>query len=181
MAKTGSQLYHDNGVGQYRDPIELVDDEEIQMLLFRPAGTLNAIDMNHDRPLDGRICWLASALLLLLPTYLPASEGQTRSRTFELTYKATVRNIPEGTKNPRPLAPAPADRPESDCPSGHDRRPDRVTIGRETRFGNQSVNVRVDHPTAPVTVMLTVLATRRESAGCDEVSEQRRSSRISQA
>ena len=147
----------------------VADDEEVHVLLFEPAGTLNTNDVNNERTLDGKVCWLALALLFLGPAGLPASEGQIRSRTFELTYKATVRDIPEGTKILDLWLPLPqTDRNQTVHRITIDA-PNRVTIGREPRFGNQSLNVRVDRPTAPVTVTLTVEATRRESTGSDEV------------
>ena len=98
-----------------------------------------------------------------------ASEGQIRSRTFELTYTATVRDIPEGTKVLDLWLPLPqSDRNQTIHRITIDA-PNRVTIGRKARFGNQSVYLRVDHPTTPVTITLTVEATRRESTGSDEV------------
>src|SRR5262249_32371290 len=117
---------------------------------------------------SGMILGLASAWLLVSPMCAPASEGPARSRTFELTYKATVRDIPGGTKGLDLWLPLPqADRNQSihqvviDAPSP-------VSIGPQARFGNQRLHVRVDHPKAPVAVTLTVKATRREDAGGDE-------------
>lgn len=53
---------------------------------------------NMSMPGCGKIFRLATLLLLLGPSGLPAFAGQSRSRTFELIYKATVRDIPEGAK-----------------------------------------------------------------------------------
>jgi len=120
-------------------------------------------------PLSGQILGVALALLLLRPADVPALAGQPRSRTFELTYKATVRDIPEGTKVLDLWLPLPqTDRNQTIHRITIDA-PNRVSIGREVRFGNQSLYVRVDHPEAPVMVTLTVEATRWESAGSDEV------------
>jgi transglutaminase-like putative cysteine protease len=149
-------------------PIESVDDEEVHVRLFEPAGTLDMIYRNNGGTLDGKACWLASVLLLLLTACLPASEGQIRSRTFELTYTATVRAIPAGTKILDLWLPlSQTDRNQTVHRITIDAA-NPVTIGREGQFGNRSVNVRVDHPTAPITVTLTVEATRRESTGSDE-------------
>jgi hypothetical protein len=116
------------------------------VLLFKRAGTLNKNDVNNKRTLNGKVCWLALALLLLRPTCLPASEGQIRSRTFELTYKATVRDIPEGTKVLDLWLPLPqTDRHQTVHRITIDA-PNRVTIGRETRFGNQSVKLTPRKP-----------------------------------
>ncbi len=123
----------------------------------------------HARTLNGKVCLLALALLLVGSASLPASERQSRSRTFELTYKATVRAIPEGTKILDLWLPLPqTDRNQTVHRITIDAL-NPVTIGREPRFGNQSVNFRVDHPTTLVTVTLTVEATRWESTGSDEV------------
>ena len=135
------------------------------------SSLLRTPNTNHvkiDRTWDEKVCWLALALPLLLPTCLTASEGQIRSRTFELTYKATVRDIPEGTKILDLWLPLPqTDRHQTIHRIAIDAL-NRITIGRETRYGNHIFSVRVDHPTAPVTVTLTVEATRRESTGSGE-------------
>jgi transglutaminase-like putative cysteine protease len=143
---------------------ESVADEEVNLLLSEPAGTLN----NEQAP-DGKVYWLALALLVFFPAVVPASETQIRSRTFELTYNATVRDIAKGTKILDLWLPLPqTDRNQTVHRITIDA-PNRVTIGRENQFGNQSLNVRVEHPTAPVTVTLTIEATRRESTGSNEV------------
>ena len=112
---------------------------------------------------------IALTALFLGSAVLPASEGQSRSRTFELTYKATVRDIPARTKILEIWLPLPqTDRNQTVHRITIDA-PNRVTVGRESQFGNQSVHVRVDQPTAPVTVTLSVLATRWENAGSREV------------
>jgi hypothetical protein len=46
--------------------IESIADEEVHLLPFESAGTLNTNNVNIDRMLDDKVCWLASALLLLL-------------------------------------------------------------------------------------------------------------------
>jgi Transglutaminase-like superfamily len=136
---------------------------------FESARTLNSDDVSHERTFPGKVCWFALALMLLGSDALPGSEGQSRSRTFELTYKATVRDIPEGTKILDLWLPLPqTDRNQTVHRIAIDAL-NRVTIGRESRFGNQSVHVRVDRPNTPITVTLTVEATRWENAGSDEV------------
>jgi transglutaminase-like putative cysteine protease len=108
-------------------------------------------------------------LLILGPADIAASEGQTRSRNFELTYKATVRNVPEGTRTLDLWLPLPpTDRNQTVHQVTIDA-PSRVSIGREARFGNQNLYVRVNHPAGPVTVTLTIEATRWENDGSDEV------------
>src|SRR5262249_17288239 len=43
--------------------------------------------------------------------------------------------------------------------------PAPATVGREPRFGNQSLHVRVDRPGGPLEIALAIEATRRENAG----------------
>jgi transglutaminase-like putative cysteine protease len=134
-----------------------------------PVRTPNLDAVGQERTFDRAICWLALALLLLAPDALPASEGQARSRTFEVTYKATVREIPTETINVDLWLPLPqTDRNQTIHRITIDAA-NRVDIGREARFGNQSVHVRVERPTNPVTVTLGIEATRWENIGDDEV------------
>ena len=147
--------------------IDPVANEEVHVLHFQPARTLDA--ERNDHTLNRQACWLALALLLLGSDALRGSEEQIRARTFELTYRATVQEIPVGTKILDLWIPLPqTDRNQTVHRVTIDA-PNRVTIGRESRFGNQSVHVRVDHPTVAVTVTLVVEATRRENIGNDEV------------
>jgi transglutaminase-like putative cysteine protease len=115
------------------------------------------------------ILGLTSAVLLLPPIMASAMEGHPPSRTFELTYKATVRDIPEGTKVLDLWLPLPqTDRNQTVHRVTIDA-PNPVSIGREARFGNQCLHVRVDTPKATVTVTLAVEATRRENSGGSEL------------
>jgi transglutaminase-like putative cysteine protease len=149
--------------------MESVTDPEFPVHPFEAALTLIWGDMKNEGTSRRQICWLALAVLLLASARLSATEEQSPSRTFELTYTATVRDIPKGTNVLDLWLPLPqTDRNQTihrvviDAPS-------RVTIGRDSRFGNQSVHVRVDQPAGPVSVTLTVDATRRENSGSDEV------------
>jgi transglutaminase-like putative cysteine protease len=144
-------------------------DEKVHVLLFESAGTPNANDVNNHRTSDTPVGWLAVAVLLLLPVGVTASERQLRTRTFELTYKATVRDIPVGTKILDLWLPLPQTDRNQTVHRITIEALNRVTIGRESRFGNQSIHVRVDQLTAPLTVTLAVEATRRENTGNEEV------------
>ena len=136
---------------------------------FEPARTFNSEAARNRATLDGKVRWLALGLILLGSAALLASERQSRSRTFELTYKATIREIPVGTKILELWLPLPqTDRNQTVHRLTIDA-PNRITIGLEARFGNQSVHVRVDRPTASINVMLIVEATRRENSGHEEV------------
>jgi transglutaminase-like putative cysteine protease len=111
---------------------------------------------------------LASALLLVSPMCAPATEERPRTRTFGLTYKATVRDVPAGARALDLWLPLPqTDRNQTVHLVTIDA-PGLVTIGREARFGNHCLHAHVDRPEAPVTVTLAVVATRRENAGGDE-------------
>jgi transglutaminase-like putative cysteine protease len=84
-----------------------------------------------------------------------------------LTYQATVRQIPEGAKSLDLWLPVPqTDRNQTIRLLKVDG-PGPLTIGREPRFGNQCIHIRVEAPVAPVAVNLTVEATRKEDAGGD--------------
>ena len=109
-----------------------------------------------------------AAVLLSAPALTATGEEPSGARTFEVTYRATVRDIPAGTLALDLWLPLPrTDRNQTvhrltiDAP-----RP--VSIGREARYGNQCLHVKVRTPEAPVRVTLTIEATRRENSGGDE-------------
>ena len=116
----------------------------------------------------GMLLGLILACLIPSPERTSASEGPPRARTFELTYRATVRDIPDGAKSLDLWLPLPqSDRNQTIRRVTIDA-PNPVSIGREARSGNQCLHVRVGAPKAPVTVGLVIEATRREDAGSDE-------------
>lgn len=88
-----------------------------------------------------------------------------RSRTFELTYQATVRSIPAGTRRLDLWLPL----PQTDANQTIHRvtidAPGPITIGRDRVEGNQIVSLRVERPQGPIRATLTLVATRRENAG----------------
>jgi transglutaminase-like putative cysteine protease len=99
---------------------------------------------------------------------LPASDASLRSRSFALTYRATIRDIPDGAKVLDVWLPlAQTDRNQTIHRVTVDG-PVPLTIGREPRSGNQCVHVRIHEPSRPITVGLTIEATRSENAGSDE-------------
>jgi hypothetical protein len=106
-----------------------------------------------------------------------AADERPRSRTFELTHRATVRDVPAGARSLDLWLPLPqTDRNQTVRRLTIDAR-SPVSIGREARFGNQCLHVRVDAPEAPVVVTLIVEATRRENAGSAEaLSDEERAS-----
>ena len=148
--------------------IDRLANEEAYVRHEAPALTLNS-DVEHTgRVVIRKALWLTLFPILLWSAAHSASEGQSRSRSFELTYKATVRDIPVGTKVLELWLPFPqTDRNQTVHRITIDA-PNRVTIGREAGFSNQSIHVHVDQPTASVTVTLIVEATRRENTGHDE-------------
>ena len=112
-------------------PIESIAKEEVRVSPFEPARTLNTSDANNDRTLNHNVCWVALALLLLLPKNLPASDGQIRSRTFELTYKASVWDIPQGSKILDLWLPLPQTDQNQTVHRITIDAPNPITIGRE--------------------------------------------------
>jgi transglutaminase-like putative cysteine protease len=105
---------------------------------------------------------------VLIPARVTASDVAVASRSFVLTYGATVRDVPAGAKNLDLWLPVPAtDRNQTIRRLTIDA-PGRVTIGREDRFGNQCLHVRAESPQGPIAVTMTVEATRRENAGSAE-------------
>jgi len=95
----------------------------------------------------------------------PGPADRPRSRTFELTYRATVREIPPGAGTLDIWLPLPqTDRHQTIHRLTIDA-PGPPTIGHEGRFGNQDLHVRLASPRGAVTIGWTALATRVENAG----------------
>ncbi len=110
---------------------------------------------------------LALIPILALTAAAPAPGALPPSRTFVLTYRATVGHIPEGAKALDLWLPLPrTDRNQTIHRLTVDA-PGPATTGREPQFGNHCVHIRVEAPEAPVAVTLTVEATRTEDAGGD--------------
>lgn len=97
-----------------------------------------------------------------------AADETPRCRTFGLTCRATVRDIPAGAKALDLWLPLPQTDRNQTIHRITIEAPSPVSIGREATFGNQCLHVRVNTPRAPATVALTIEATRRENGGSDE-------------
>lgn len=95
-------------------------------------------------------------------------EGPLKSRTFVLTYEATIRDIPRGAKTLEAWVPLPQTDSNQTIHQISINAPAAVIIGRESRFGNQSLHARVDGPKGPVQITLVIEATRRENSGREE-------------
>jgi len=104
----------------------------------------------------------------LSPWHAPASERPLNSRTFRLTYQATIRDIPRDARALEAWVPLPQTDPNQTIHRISIEAPVPITIGREARSGNQSLHVRVDRPAGPVRIDLLIEATRRENAGHQE-------------
>ena len=91
-----------------------------------------------------------------------------KSRSFQLTYEATIRDIPRDAKTLEAWVPLPQTDSNQTIHQISIIAPVPVTIGREPRFGNQSLHVRVDGPKGPVQITLVIDATRRENSGRHE-------------
>jgi transglutaminase-like putative cysteine protease len=98
----------------------------------------------------------------------PGAERPLKSRTFQLTYQATIRDIPKDAKTLEAWVPLPQTDLNQTIHQISINAPVPVTIGRDVRSGNQSLHVRVDRPKGPVPITLVIEATRRENAGHQE-------------
>jgi len=115
---------------------------------------------------------LTLPILLVALSAPPAPDspgpGRGRSRDFELTYRATVRDIPAGAGTLDIWLPVPqTDRHQTIHRLTIDS-PGPTTIGREERFGNQCLHVRVVSPRGAVSIGWTARVTRRENGGTVE-------------
>jgi transglutaminase-like putative cysteine protease len=106
----------------------------------------------------------------LTPTFSSSSAAlpDSNSRTFQLTYRATVRAAPEGSRTLEAWLPLPQTDPNQIIHRVSVEAPGPVTIAREPREGNQALYVRVEHPQRDVAITLTITATRRENSGRTE-------------
>jgi transglutaminase-like putative cysteine protease len=111
---------------------------------------------------------LALATALSLAGTNAGAQDGLKQRKFKFFYTATVTDIPVGAKTVDLWAPYPQSDENQDIHQVKIDAPGPVEIGRESRYGNLSLHYRATNPTAPVTVKLEVLATRRENAGVDE-------------
>jgi transglutaminase-like putative cysteine protease len=107
----------------------------------------------------------AVVLFLLASDVGFGSEPNPRSRTFQLNYQATIRDIPRDAKRLEAWVPLPQSDLNQTVHQVSIRAPAPVTLGREPRFGNQSVHVRIDRPQGPVQIALVIEATRRVNSG----------------
>jgi transglutaminase-like putative cysteine protease len=108
---------------------------------------------------------LALVLVCFASQAVSGQERPLKTRTFRLAYEATIRDIPKDAKALEAWVPLPQTDPNQTIHQISINAPVPLTIGREPRFGNQSVHVRVDHPKASFQITLVIDATRRENAG----------------
>jgi transglutaminase-like putative cysteine protease len=106
-----------------------------------------------------------TAGLVLVSSSLSAALPTLNTRTFRLTYRATLRAIPEGACTLEAWVPMPQTDANQTIHQVSIAAPGPVTIAREPREGNQSLNVRIEHPGEEVAITLTITATRRENSG----------------
>jgi transglutaminase-like putative cysteine protease len=93
------------------------------------------------------------------------SERPLKSRAFQLIYLATIRDLPRDSKTLEAWVPLPQTDPNQTIHQISINAPVPIAMGREPRFGNQSLHIRVDRPKAPVQITLVIDATRTENAG----------------
>lgn len=107
---------------------------------------------------------LIAVSLGLVPVGGLANDEDIQSRSFSLTLRAAVRNVPAGAKSVDLWLPLPqTDRNQTIHRLTIDTRTP-VSIGREPRFGNLCLHVRFKAHEAAV-LTLAIEATRRENAG----------------
>jgi transglutaminase-like putative cysteine protease len=111
------------------------------------------------------LCVVSTAIA---PQAVSAPEPPLKSRTFRLTYQATIRDIPGDARVLEAWVPLPQTDPNQTIHRISIDAPVPVTIGRQSRLGNQSLHVRVARPRGPVRIALLIEATRRENAGHPE-------------
>jgi transglutaminase-like putative cysteine protease len=112
---------------------------------------------------------LALVFLVLFPESSAAAEKPLRSRTFEVNYRAVVKDVPRGAKVLDLWLPVPQTDRNQTIHCVKIDAPNPLSLGREARHGNQCLHVRVKSPgETPVSVTLVIEATRRENAGSDE-------------
>ncbi|WP_435007733.1 transglutaminase-like domain-containing protein [Tundrisphaera lichenicola] len=117
--------------------------------------------MRH-HPIPGLI------LLILAQSVATADDGPTRSRSFAMTYRADVREIPEGAKTLDLWLPIPQTDRNQTIHQVRIEAPGAVSLGRDPRTGNQDLHLRIESPRDPVIVTLRIEATRREDSGSAE-------------
>ena len=104
----------------------------------------------------------AVALLLTAAAPAPTSSAAGRSRTFRLTCRATVPVPPAGTKALDFWMPVPHNDKSQDVRELKIEAPAPYTIAPD-QYGNQVLHLRpAAAPSAPLTITLTALVTRRE-------------------
>jgi transglutaminase-like putative cysteine protease len=99
------------------------------------------------------------------PTEDSPGPAQGRTRDFDLTYRATVRDIPAGAGTLDIWLPVPQTDRHQTIHRLTINSPGPLTIGRESRFGNQCLHVRLPSPRGAVSMAWTARVTRRENGG----------------
>ena len=113
------------------------------------------------------------AALIAPPDPGASPDAGAKSRSFTLTYRATVRDIPAGARSLDVWLPVPqTDRNQTIHQLTIDA-PGPLTIGREGRFGNHCLHIRVDAPRGPVSISWTARVTRRENRGIQRAARRR--------
>jgi transglutaminase-like putative cysteine protease len=122
----------------------------------------------HAPRMKGPSFGLTMAGLMLSLVGTSAADEPLRERTFELTYRATVKEVPEKAKALDLWLPLPRSDRNQTIHRVTIEAPSPISLGREVRYGNQCLHVGVESPRAPVIVTLVIETTRRENAGSDE-------------
>jgi transglutaminase-like putative cysteine protease len=126
----------------------------------------------QNRRTEGLAPMLTLPMLLVALSAAPPQDSpdpaRERSRDFVLTYRANVRDIPADVGTLDIWLPVPqTDRHQTIHRLTIDS-PVAPTIGREERFGNHCLHVRVASPRGAISTAWTAVVTRRENDGIRE-------------
>lgn len=102
---------------------------------------------------------------VLATTAAQASERPIRSRTFQMTYEVSVKNIPGDAKSLELWVPLPQSDRDQTVHQLTIAGPSPLNIGRDSEFANQILHCKTAPSKDPVKVSVIVDATRRENAG----------------
>jgi len=107
-------------------------------------------------------------VLILSAHSLGADPQARRSRTFRLTYRTTIRSIPEASRSLQAWVPLPSTDANQTIHRISIEAPGPVTIAREPDKGNQALFLHVEHPGKELSLSVAITATRLENPGRDE-------------
>jgi transglutaminase-like putative cysteine protease len=123
-----------------------------------------------------RLFSVLAAGLTLVVGLSAAAQSDLKTRTFRFTYTTTVKDIPAGAKSLDVWLPYPQSNESQVIHQVNLNAPGPISITREPKYGNMAVYVHEDNPKGPMTIIMNIVATRREYAGMEDdlASDERR-------